>query len=61
MRDFLVENEMSDEDSKEAVELFILNAREIGLIQAFSVSEARTANAGAGRAPAPGPASLHPR
>jgi hypothetical protein len=40
MRDFLVgEQEMTEEDAKEAVELFILNAREIGLIQSLSGAE----------------------
>lgn len=40
MRDFLTgEQEMSDDDAKEAVELFILNAREIGLIQTLSGAE----------------------
>lgn len=40
MRDFLTtEQEMDDEDAKEAVELFILNAREIGLIQTLSGAE----------------------
>jgi hypothetical protein len=37
MRDFLIEHDkMSEEDAKEAVELFILNAREIGLIRSLS-------------------------
>lgn len=40
MRDFLTsEQSMSEEDAKEAVELFILNAREIGLIQTLSGAE----------------------
>ncbi|MCW2952043.1 MAG: hypothetical protein JWQ48_1213 [Conexibacter sp.] len=40
MRDFLTgEQDMSEEDAKEAVELFILNAREIGLIQTLSGAE----------------------
>ncbi len=40
MRDFLTrEHDMSQEDAKEAVELFILNAREIGLIQTLSGAE----------------------
>lgn len=40
MRDFLVsEHKMSEEDAKEAVELFILNAREIGLLQTLSGAE----------------------
>ena len=40
MRDFLVaEQNMSEEDAKEAVELFIVNAREIGLIQTLSGAE----------------------
>lgn len=40
MRDFLVsEHEMSEEDAKEAVELFILNAREIGLVRTLSGAE----------------------
>ena len=40
MRDFLVdEQEISEDDAKEAVELFILNAREIGLIQTLSGAE----------------------
>lgn len=40
MRDFLIgEQNMSGEDAKEAVELFILNAREIGLIQTLSGAE----------------------
>ena len=40
MRDFLTsEQNMSEEDAKEAVELFILNAREIGLIQTLSGAE----------------------
>lgn len=40
MRDFLgSEHQMSDEDGKEAVELFILNAREIGLVQTLSGAE----------------------
>lgn len=40
MRDFLVaDHGMSEEDAKEAVELFILNAREIGLVQTLSGAE----------------------
>ena len=40
MRDFLIsEQDMNEEDAKEAVELFILNAREIGLIQTLSGAE----------------------
>jgi len=40
MRDFLVgDHGMSEEDAKEAVELFILNAREIGLLQTLSGAE----------------------
>jgi hypothetical protein len=40
MRDFLVgEHGMGEEDAKEAVELFILNAREIGLLQTMSGAE----------------------
>lgn len=40
MRDFLVgEQHLSEEDAKEAVELFILNDREIGLIQTLSGAE----------------------
>jgi hypothetical protein len=40
MRDFLTsEQDMNEEDAKEAVELFILNAREIGLIQTLSGAE----------------------
>ncbi len=40
MRDFLAgEHGMSEEDAKEAVELFILNAREIGLVQTLSGAE----------------------
>jgi hypothetical protein len=40
MRDFLVDDQgMSEEDAKEAVELFILNAREIGLIRTLSGAE----------------------
>lgn len=40
MRDFLVgEQDISEEDAKEAVELFIVNAREIGLIQTLSGAE----------------------
>jgi hypothetical protein len=40
LRDFLTsEQEMSPEDAKEAVELFIVNAREIGLIQTLSGAE----------------------
>jgi hypothetical protein len=40
MRDFLTgEQDMSEEEAKEAVELFILNAREIGLIQTLSGAE----------------------
>jgi hypothetical protein len=40
MRDFLTgEHDMSGEDAKEAVELFIVNAREIGLIQTLSGAE----------------------
>lgn len=40
MRDFLVaEQQLSDEDAKEAVELFIVNARDIGLLQTLSGAE----------------------
>ncbi len=40
MRDFLVgQEETSEQDAKEAVELFILNAREIGLVQTLSGAE----------------------
>ena len=40
MRDYLVSDlQMSPEDAKEAVELFILNAREIGLVQTLSGAE----------------------
>ena len=40
MRDFLTdEHDLSEEDAKEAVELFILNAREIGLIRMLSGAE----------------------
>lgn len=40
MRDFLVDDhDLSEDDAKEAVELFILNAREIGLIQTLSGAE----------------------
>jgi hypothetical protein len=40
MRDFLTgEQSMSEDDAKEAVELFILNAREIGLIRRLSGAE----------------------
>jgi hypothetical protein len=40
MRDFLTgEQDLSEEEAKEAVELFILNAREIGLIQTLSGAE----------------------
>jgi hypothetical protein len=40
MRDFLAdEQEMNEQDAKEAVELFILNAREIGLVQTLSGAE----------------------
>lgn len=40
MRDFLVsEQQFSEEDAKEAVELFIVNARDIGLLQTLSGAE----------------------
>ncbi len=40
MRDFLVsEEQLSDADAKEAVELFIVNARDIGLLQTLSGAE----------------------
>jgi len=40
MRDFLVsEEQLSDADAKEAVELFIVNARDIGLLQTLSSAE----------------------
>src|SRR5919106_1497380 len=40
MRDFLTgEHDQSEEDAKEAVELFIVNAREIGLVQTLSGAE----------------------
>lgn len=40
MRDFLIgDHAMSEEDAKEAVELFILNARDIGLVQTLSGAE----------------------
>lgn len=40
MRDFLTtEQALSDEDAKEAVELFIVNARDIGLLQTLSGAE----------------------
>jgi hypothetical protein len=40
MRDFLIsEHDLSDEDAKEAVELFIVNARDIGLLRTLSGAE----------------------
>lgn len=40
MRDFLVsEQQLSDADAKEAVELFIVNARDIGLLRTLSGAE----------------------
>lgn len=40
MRDFLVsEHQLTEEDAKEAVELFIVNGRDIGLLQTLSGAE----------------------
>lgn len=39
MRDFLMEHQLSEDDAKEAVELFIVNARYLGLLRTMSGAE----------------------